>query len=89
MQQRKYRYAVVVLRVANALFSTCSRFRQVKGSGVIDKEISIYALEALNIDQHGLDEMDNRILTTIIDKFSGSGGLSGNRNCFERRPGNY
>ena len=58
-------------RVANALLRRVRDFAQVKGSGVIDKEISIYALEALNIDQHGLDEMDNRILTTIIDKFSG------------------
>ena len=46
-------------------------FAQVKGSGKIDLEITRYGLKALNIDQHGLDEMDNRILSAIIDKFSG------------------
>ncbi|MDD3727760.1 MAG: Holliday junction DNA helicase RuvB C-terminal domain-containing protein, partial [Dysgonamonadaceae bacterium] len=46
-------------------------FAQVKGSGKIDKEISSYALEALNIDRFGLDEIDNKILVTIIDKFRG------------------
>ena len=46
-------------------------FAQVKGSGEIDLEITRYGLKALNIDQHGLDEMDNRILSVIIDKFSG------------------
>jgi Holliday junction DNA helicase RuvB len=46
-------------------------FAQVKGSGKIDLEIARYALEALNIDKYGLDEIDNKILTTIIDKFSG------------------
>ena len=46
-------------------------FAQVKGSGEIDLEITKYGLKALNIDQHGLDEMDNRILSVIIDKFSG------------------
>ena len=46
-------------------------FAQVKGSGEIDMEITRYGLKALNIDQHGLDEMDNRILSVIIDKFSG------------------
>jgi Holliday junction DNA helicase RuvB len=58
-------------RVANALLRRVRDFAQVKGTGVIDKEISVYALEALNIDRFGLDEMDNKILTTIIDKFSG------------------
>ena len=43
----------------------------VKGNGIIDLKITRYALEALNIDKHGLDEMDNRILITIIDKFRG------------------
>ena len=43
----------------------------VKGNGTIDIEITKYALEALNIDKYGLDEMDNRILTTIIEKFKG------------------
>ena len=42
-----------------------------KGNGTIDTEIAKYSLEALNIDQYGLDEMDNRILSTIIDKFKG------------------
>jgi Holliday junction DNA helicase RuvB len=58
-------------RVANALLRRVRDFAQVKGTGVIDKEISVYALEALNIDRFGLDEMDNKILITIIDKFSG------------------
>ena len=53
----------------------CSRrvrdFAQVKGSGRIDLEIARFALEALNIDQYGLDEIDNKILCTIIDKFKG------------------
>ena len=44
---------------------------QIKGNGNIDKEISQYALNALNVDKHGLDEMDNKILNTIIDKFKG------------------
>ena len=46
-------------------------FAQVKGSGKIDTEIARFALEALNIDKYGLDEIDNKILTTIIDKFKG------------------
>lgn len=46
-------------------------FAQVKGSGRIDLEIARFALEALNIDQYGLDEIDNKILCTIIDKFKG------------------
>jgi len=46
-------------------------FAQIKGSGIIDKEITQHALEALNVDKSGLDEMDNRILATIIDKFKG------------------
>lgn len=58
-------------RIANALLRRVRDFAQVKGSGVIDNEITIYALEALNIDKYGLDSMDNRILTTIIDKFKG------------------
>ncbi len=58
-------------RVANALLRRVRDFAQVKGSGLIDKKISVYALEALNIDRFGLDEMDNRILTTIIEKFGG------------------
>lgn len=58
-------------RIANALLRRVRDFAQVKGSGEIDLEIARYALEALNIDKYGLDEIDNKILTTIIDKFSG------------------
>jgi Holliday junction DNA helicase RuvB len=58
-------------RVANALLRRIRDFAQVKGSGDIDIEITRYGLKALNIDQHGLDEMDNRILSAIIDKFNG------------------
>jgi Holliday junction DNA helicase, RuvB subunit len=58
-------------RVANALLRRVRDFAQVKGNGAIDKSISSYALEALNIDKYGLDEVDNKILLTIIDKFKG------------------
>ncbi|MGE5421126.1 MAG: Holliday junction branch migration DNA helicase RuvB [Chloroflexota bacterium] len=58
-------------RIANALLRRVRDFAQVKGSGHIDLEITRYSLLALNIDQHGLDEMDNRILSAIIDKFGG------------------
>lgn len=58
-------------RIANALLRRIRDFAQVKGSGNIDLGITRYGLKALNIDQHGLDEMDNRILTSIIDKFGG------------------
>lgn len=58
-------------RIANALLRRIRDFAQVKGSGAIDIDITRYGLKALNIDQHGLDEMDNRILSVIIDKFSG------------------
>lgn len=58
-------------RVANALLRRVRDFAQVKGSGKIDVEIARFALEALNIDKFGLDEIDNKILVTIIDKFSG------------------
>ena len=58
-------------RIANALLRRVRDFAQVKGNGSIDIEISRFALKALNIDKHGLDEMDNKILLTIIDKFSG------------------
>jgi Holliday junction DNA helicase RuvB len=58
-------------RIANALLRRIRDFAQVKGSGEIDIDITRYGLKALNIDQHGLDEMDNRILSVIIDKFSG------------------
>ena len=58
-------------RIANALLRRIRDFAQVKGSGNIDLGITRYGLKALNIDQHGLDEMDIRILTSIIDKFGG------------------
>ena len=58
-------------RIANALLRRIRDFAQVKGTGRIDTEITRYGLNALNIDQHGLDEMDNRILSAIIDKFGG------------------
>lgn len=58
-------------RIANALLRRVRDFAQIKGNGKIDIEIAKYALKALNVDAHGLDEMDNKILTTIIDKFKG------------------
>ena len=58
-------------RVANALLRRVRDFAQVKGSGKIDMEIAKFSLEALNIDQYGLDEIDNKLLLTIIDKFNG------------------
>jgi holliday junction DNA helicase RuvB len=58
-------------RIVNALLRRVRDFAMVKGNGVIDIEITRYALEALNIDKYGLDDMDNRILSTIIDKFKG------------------
>ena len=58
-------------RIANALLRRTRDFAQIKGDGNIDIAIANYALNALNVDQHGLDEMDNRILLTIIDKFKG------------------
>jgi len=58
-------------RIANALLRRVRDFAQIKGNGNIDIKIAKYALKALNVDAHGLDEMDNKILTTIIDKFKG------------------
>jgi len=58
-------------RIANALLRRVRDFAQIKGNGTIDIEISKYALKALHVDAHGLDEMDNKILNTIIDKFKG------------------
>lgn len=58
-------------RIANALLRRVRDFAQVKGNGSIDHEIAKFALEALNTDKYGLDEIDNKILTTIIDKFNG------------------
>ena len=58
-------------RIANALLRRVRDFAQVKGNGRIDLDIARIALEALNIDRYGLDEIDNKILTTIINKFQG------------------
>jgi Holliday junction DNA helicase RuvB len=58
-------------RIANALLRRVRDFAQIKGNGNIDIAIARFALEALNVDAHGLDEMDNKILSTIIDKFKG------------------
>ncbi len=58
-------------RIANALLRRVRDFAQVKGDGTVDLDIAQYALEALNIDTFGLDEIDNKLLTTIIDKFKG------------------
>ena len=58
-------------RIANALLRRVRDFAQIKGNGKIDIEIAKFGLKALNVDAHGLDEMDNKILTTIIDKFKG------------------
>ena len=58
-------------RIANALLRRVRDFAQVKGDGRINLDITKYSLEALNIDSHGLDEMDNKILSVIMDKFSG------------------
>jgi len=58
-------------RIANALLRRIRDFAQVKGDGTVDQKIARYGLEALNVDDHGLDEMDNRILDAIINKFKG------------------
>ena len=58
-------------RIANSLLRRVRDFAQVKGSGAIDIDITRYALEALNIDRYGLDEIDHKILRTLIDKFRG------------------
>ena len=58
-------------RIANGLLRRVRDFAQVLGNGVIDLAITQHALKALNVDEHGLDEMDNKILLTIIDKFKG------------------
>ncbi|PKG53272.1 MULTISPECIES: Holliday junction branch migration DNA helicase RuvB [Olleya] len=58
-------------RIANALLRRVRDFAQIKGNGSIDIKIARYSLEALNVDAYGLDEMDNKILSTIIDKFKG------------------
>jgi Holliday junction DNA helicase RuvB len=58
-------------RIANALLRRIRDFAQIKGDGKINQSIAVYGLEALNVDEGGLDEMDNRILSTIIQKFKG------------------
>ncbi len=58
-------------RISNALLRRVRDFAQIKGNGSIDMRITQYALKALQVDAHGLDEMDNKILTTLIDKFKG------------------
>ncbi len=58
-------------RIANALLRRVRDFAQVKGNGSIDLKVTHYALSALNVDEYGLDDMDNRILSVIIDKFKG------------------
>ncbi|ATA68668.1 Holliday junction branch migration DNA helicase RuvB [Capnocytophaga cynodegmi] len=58
-------------RIANALLRRIRDFAQIKGNGKIDIKITQFGLKALNVDAHGLDEMDNKILTTLIDKFKG------------------
>lgn len=58
-------------RIANALLRRIRDFAQIKGNGTVDKAIAEFGLRALDVDEHGLDEMDNRILSTIIHKFKG------------------
>ena len=58
-------------RISNSLLRRVRDFAQIKGSGKIDLDITRFALKSLNVDKHGLDEMDNKILTTLIDKFKG------------------
>ncbi len=58
-------------RIANALLRRIRDFAEIKGSGYIDNKITQYALAALNVDKNGLDEMDNKIIMTILDKFAG------------------
>ncbi|MCB0535329.1 MAG: Holliday junction branch migration DNA helicase RuvB [Lewinellaceae bacterium] len=58
-------------RIANALLRRVRDFAQIKGNGTVDREIAEYGLSALDVDTHGLDEMDNRILSAIIHKFKG------------------
>jgi len=58
-------------RIANALLRRIRDFAQIKGNGTIDQEIAKFGLSALNVDESGLDEMDNKILDTIINKFKG------------------
>ena len=73
-------------RIANGLLRRVRDFAQIKGDGKIDLDITKYSLKSLNVDAHGLDEMDNKILSTLIDKFKGRS--SGNyyfSNCSSRK----
>lgn len=72
-------------RVANSLLRRVRDFAMVRGSSRIDLPIARHALEALNIDRYGLDEIDNRILLTIIDKFKGTGRSDNNSDSNRRR----
>jgi len=75
-------------RIANALLRRVRDFAQIKGDGVITIEIANMALEALNVDQNGLDEMDNKILSVIIDKFNGGPvGMSTIATAVSENPG--
>jgi Holliday junction DNA helicase RuvB len=58
-------------RISNSLLRRVRDFAQIKGDGNIDLAITKFALKSLNVDKHGLDEMDNKILSTLIDKFKG------------------
>lgn len=58
-------------RIANSLLRRVRDFAQIKGTGIIDEEIAIHGMNALRVDEYGLDEMDNRILSSIIHKFNG------------------
>ena len=60
-------------RIANALLRRVRDFAEVKGTGNIELEIARYGLNALDVDEHGLDDMDNKILATLIEKFKGVG----------------
>ena len=70
-------------RIANALLRRVRDFAEIKGDGTINPDITEFALDALNVDRKGLDEMDNRILTALIDKFNGGPvGASHHRNSY-------
>jgi Holliday junction DNA helicase RuvB len=58
-------------RISNGLLRRVRDFAQIKGDGSIDMKITQFSLKSLQVDAHGLDEMDNKILTTLIDKFKG------------------
>ncbi|MEX0966492.1 MAG: Holliday junction branch migration DNA helicase RuvB [Bacteroidia bacterium] len=75
-------------RIANALLRRVRDFAQIKGDGTITMEIAKYALEALNVDDHGLDQMDNKILEAIVEKFKGGPvGLSTIATAVGEEPG--